>query len=195
MSHKAIHLERGTVDTAACFDPTRREIAGLFDSEDVLNDVVEELQIVGFDRAEISVLPSWKSIEKKVGRELRTVAELEGYPDVPRAVPVDSASLGLAHGACIAGPLYLGTCGAMIAFSAGGAAFTTIAVAGIAAGVIGATLGILPVYWMKRWHRRYINDLLDRGGLVLWARISDETLEERARTILTRNLARNVRSV
>ena len=50
-----------------------------------------------------------------IGHELRTVVEVAYNPDVPRAVPVDRGSLGLAQGALVAGPLYVAACGAAIA--------------------------------------------------------------------------------
>src|SRR5258708_4517703 len=129
--------------------PILREVFALFDDEEVLNDVVEELQINGINRAEITVLPSRKSVERTLARELKTVVELADDPGVPRAVPVDRASLRLAQGACIATPLYIGACGAMLAFAAGGSAFTTIAAAGIATGMMGAALGVLLAIWMR----------------------------------------------
>lgn len=74
------------------------EVVAFFDGEDELHDVVEELQIVGFDRTEISVMPSRKVVEEMIGHELRTVVEVAYNPDVPRAVPVDRASLGFCSG-------------------------------------------------------------------------------------------------
>jgi hypothetical protein len=41
---------------------TMCEVVAFFDGEDELHDVVEELQIVGFDRTEISVMPSRKVV-------------------------------------------------------------------------------------------------------------------------------------
>jgi hypothetical protein len=106
---------------------TMCEVVAFFDDEDELHDVVEELQIVGFDRTEISVMPSRKVVEKRIGHELRTVVEVAYNPDVPRAVPVDRASLGLAQGALVAGPLYVASCGAVIALAASSADLATVA--------------------------------------------------------------------
>ncbi len=84
--------------TKADLGSTICEVVACFDDEDELHDVVEELQIVGFDRTEISVMPSRKVVEKIIGHELRTVVEVADNPDVPRAVPVDRGSLGLVQG-------------------------------------------------------------------------------------------------
>jgi len=165
----------------------------VFDDEGGLNNAIEELQIVGFDRSDIAVLPPWKTVQKAIGREVETVDELVDSRSAPRMAPVDSASLGLAQGVLIAGPLYLASCGAMLVFSAAGAAFRTITIAGIAAGAMGGMLGILPMMCVRWWHQRYIDDMLDHGGLILWVCALDECHEERARTVLARHFAREVR--
>jgi hypothetical protein len=173
---------------------TMCEVVAFFDDEDELHDVVEELQIVGFDRTEISVMPSRKVVEKIIGHELRTVVEVADNPDVPRAVPVDRGSLGLAQGALVAGPLYVASCGAAIALAASGANLAAVAMAGIAGGALGAALGIFPMNWMRRWRQQRIEDLLGHGGLLLWVQISDKKCEELARMILAHHPAREVSS-
>lgn len=166
---------------------TMCEVVAFFDDEDELHDVVEELQIVGFDRTEISVMPSRKVVEKRIGHELRTVVEVAYNPDVPRAVPVDRASLGLAQGALVAGPLYVASCGAVIALAASNADLATVAMAGIAGGALGGALGIFLMRWMMRQRRQRIEDLLGHGGLVLWVHISEKKCEELARMILVQH--------
>ncbi len=74
----------GRLYAKADLGSTMCEVVAFFDDEDELQDVVEELQIVGFDRTEISVMPSRKVVEKIIGHELRTVLEVADNPDVPR---------------------------------------------------------------------------------------------------------------
>lgn len=168
------------------------EVVALFDDENELHDVVHELQLVGFDHAEISVMPSPNAVERIIGHELRTVIEVADNPDVPRAVPVDRGSLLVAHGALIAGPLYVAGSAAVIHFAANGANLATVTMAGVAGGALGAALGMFTMIWMRRWHRRQIEYLVGHGGLVLWVNILDRKREERARMILARHPARNV---
>jgi len=168
------------------------EVVALFDDEDELDDVVQELQTVGFDRAEISVMPSRSVVERIIGHELRTVIEVADNPDVPRAVPVDRGSLLVAQGALIAGPLYVAGSGAVIHFAANGADMATVTMAGIAGGALGAALGIFTTILMRRWRRRRIEYMLGHGGLVLWVNTFDKKREERARVTLARHPARGV---
>jgi hypothetical protein len=90
----------------------------------------------------------------------------------------------------VAGPIYVASCGAAMAFAASGADLATVAMAGIAGGALGAALGIFPMIWMRRRRRQQTEDLLGHGGLVLWVHISDKKREELARTILARHRAR-----
>jgi hypothetical protein len=168
------------------------EVVALFDDEDELDDVVQELQTVGFDHAEISVMPSRRVVERIIGHQLRTVIEAADNPDVPPAVPVDRGSLLVAQGALIAAPLYVAGSGAVIHFAANGADVATVAMAGIAGGALGAALGIFTTILMKRWRRRRIEYMLGHGGLVLWVNTLDKKREERARVTLARHPARSV---
>jgi hypothetical protein len=168
------------------------EVVALFDDEDELHDVVQELQLVGFDHAEISVLPSPNVVERVIGHELRTVTEVADNPDVPRAVPVDRGSLLVAQGAMVAAPLYIAGSGTVIHFAANGADLATVTMAGIAGGALGAVLGMFVMIWMRRRYRRQTEYLLGHGGLVLWVNALDRRREERARTILARHPARGV---
>jgi hypothetical protein len=111
---------------------------------------------------------------------------------VPHAVPVDRGSYGVAQGLFLAGPFYVGSCGASVLMAAGGAALSTAMLAGLAAGTMGAALGMVPLYWMRRWHQQYLSDLQKLGGLVLWVQVSDTAREERARSILARHPVRDV---
>ena len=171
-------------------DETMSEVVALFDDEDELHDVVQELQTVGFDRAEISVMPSRNVVERIIGHKLRTVIEVADNPDVPRAVPVDRGSLIVAQGALVAGPLYVAGSGAVIHFAANGADLATVTMAGIAGGALGAALGIFTTIWMGRRRQRQIEYMLGHGGLVLWVNTLDRKREERARMILARHPAR-----
>jgi hypothetical protein len=172
---------------------TMCEVVAFFDDENELHNVVEELQIVGFDHAEISVMPSRKVVEKIIGHELRTVVEVADDPDVPRAVPVDRGSLGLAQ-APWSPVLSTLPRAARRWLCASGADLATVAMAGIAGGALGAALGIFPMIWMRRRRRQRIEDLLGHGGLVLWVHISDKKREELARMVLASHPTRELGS-
>jgi len=188
------NLSRGqdVCESQSWLNEAMSEVVALFDDENELHDVVQELQTVGFDRAEISVMPSRNVVERIIGHELRTVVEVADNPDVPRAVPVDRGSLLVAQGALIAGPLYVAGSGAVIHFAANGADLATVTMAGIAGGALGAALGMFITIWMRRWRRRQTEFMLGHGGLILWVKTLDMKREERAKMILARYPAHDV---
>jgi len=131
-------------------------------------------------------------VEKKLGHELERVEEAEDDPDIQRAVPVDTASLGVAQGALIGGPFYVGACSAIIGVTASGGTLYAIAMAGLIGGLIGLVIGLLLAVWVNQRHARQIKDQIDHGGLLLWIHIRDDEREERAKQILSHHVARDV---
>lgn len=169
-----------------------REAVGIFDSADALQDAIDELQTSGFDRADISLMTSEHVVEEKLGHKYRKVTELADDTRVPRASYVAPESIGEAQGALVGGLFYVGAIGAAgLIFATGGsmaAAVLAASAAGGAGGVIGALLGKL----VGDRHAQYIQEQLDRGGLLLWVRTRDEEHETRAMEILKKHSGRDV---
>lgn len=170
-----------------------REATAVFSAEDELRDVINELESAGFDHAEISVLPPREIVERKMGQKLQSTKDAQSHPDVPRSVPLDIGSMGAAQGALIGLPLYMGAVASMIGVASGGAALGTIATAGAIGGVIGAVVGLGLAGWFRGRHARRIKDQIQRGGLLLWVHIRDQKHEDRAREILARHPAQDMR--
>jgi len=171
---------------------TIREAVAVFDDEKALEAAIDELSSTGFDRAEISLLAATDTVEQTLGHRFRKVAELEDDAAVPRTFYVSKEAIGDAEGALIGGLLYVGALAAAGAVVATGgalaAAITAAALAGGTGGLIGATLAKL----LGDHHARYLQDQLDRGGLLLWVHLRDQAHEERATGILRRHSGRDV---
>jgi hypothetical protein len=75
-----------------------REAVGVFDTAESLEDAIDELQSSGFDRAELSLLASERTVEEKLGHAYRRVKELEDEARVPRTGFVSTESRGDAEG-------------------------------------------------------------------------------------------------
>jgi hypothetical protein len=71
---------------------TRTEAVAVFDDAENLQAAIDELLNHGFDQAEISLLASGKSVEKKLGHLYRKVEELEDAEDAPRTEYVSTAA-------------------------------------------------------------------------------------------------------
>jgi hypothetical protein len=169
-----------------------REAVGVFDTADALQDAIDELQTSGFDRADLSLMTSEHIVEKKLGHKYRKVSELADDTQVPRTSYVSPETIGEAQGALVGGLFYVGAIGAAgLIFATGGsmaAAVLAASAAGGAGGLIGALLG----KFIGERHAQYVQEQLDRGGLLLWVRTWDEDHEKRAVDILKKHSGRDV---
>ena len=169
-----------------------REAVGVFDNIETLEAAIDELQSSGFDRAELSLVASEATVKEKLGHKYEKIADIEDDAAVPREAYVATESFGDATGGLIGGLMYVG------AVAAGGA---VIAVGGpLAAAIAGATMvgsvggliGTVLATWMSDHHAEYLQEQLDRGGLLLWVRTWDKADEKRATEILSKHSAHDV---
>ncbi len=172
--------------------PLVREAVAVFDTVETMQDAIDALQSAGFDRADLSFVAGEQAVEEKLGHVYTRVEELEDDPKVPTTVYVPNESIGEAEGALIGTPMYLAaatTAGVMVA--AGGPIALTIA-AVIAAGGAGAALGGILASFVGAHHADYLQEQLDRGGLLLWVRARDEAHGKKAVDILKKHSAHDV---
>lgn len=169
-----------------------REAVGVFHDEKALRAAVDDLLTAGFDRADLSLLAGHRTVAEKLGGRSDKVDEIEDEPDVPIHADAEPDSRVQAEGLMIAGLAYVGAVGAIGAIVASGgtvaAALMAAAAAGGAGGMIGSTLS----HFLESHHAHYLQDQLDRGGLLLWVRTPDKAHEARAVDALKRNAADHV---
>lgn len=172
--------------------PAVREAVGVFTDLPKLYECVDELQIRGFDRSEISLLDH-PHIRKTNGKDwVRNTRSTEDDPKAKRGPFIDPESLGDAQGAMIGLPLYIFTLlGAGIATALGMSTLGLLAIAG-GSGLIGGLLGLKAAYWLKSRPERYYKRQLDHGGIPIWVRVKDKEHEIRALSALTQCEAENV---
>lgn len=171
---------------------TVREAVAVFDTADQLQGAIDQLLSSGFDRAELSLLASDHAVTDKLGHKYRRVEELEDDPSVPRRAYVSTESIGDAEGAVIGSLMYV-TAGILmgpVAYAGGSlAAIAAAAAAGLGAGgLIGASLAGL----IGQQRAQQLDEQLGHGGLLLWVRVRNPTLEARAVEILSGCSGRDV---
>jgi hypothetical protein len=169
-----------------------REAVALFDDYDDLVVAVEELELAGFDRAQISLMRSCRATEKKLGRPVMDVRELEDEPTIPLGSWFDRYELTEGKAALTAGFAYVGSLVAIGAVVADGGGLVAILAAAAVAGGIAGTTGIWLVRLVGRRRALEIKEQLSRGGLLLWAATRSRTQERRAIEILRRHSTRDV---
>jgi hypothetical protein len=172
--------------------PVLREVVAVFHDAERLETAIDELQSSGFDRAEISLLASERTIEQKLGHRYERTSELMDSDDVPRSAFVSSAAIGDAKGGLIGGLAYVGaTLAAGAVVVAGGALAATIAAA-LAAGGAGGLIGLVLANWVGGRHAAYLDEQMEHGGLLLWVRAWSAEDEQRASAVLGKHCAGEV---
>ena len=171
---------------------TIREAVGYFQTADQLQAAIDDLMSSGFDRAELSLLAGEQAIEEQLGHRYRRVEELMDDPQVARRFYVSTEALGDAEGALIGGPFYVAALAAAgLVLASGGtmaAAIIGAALAGGTGGVIGGVLAKL----VGDQEASYLQEQLERGGLLLWVRTRNAAKEKEAVAILQRHSGQEV---
>lgn len=169
-----------------------REAVGIFHSPESFQNAIDELLSSGFHRAELSLLASEAAVVAKLGHRYAKVDVLADDPEVPRAAYVSTEAIGDAEGGIIGGLVYVGATVAAGAVVASGGTLLAV-IAGVAlAGGAGGLIGSVLAKWLGDHHARYLQEQIERGGLLLWVRTRDSAREERAVEILTKYSAEKI---
>lgn len=167
----------------------QREAVAVLDDVASLESTVDDLKAAGFAEDDISLLAADETVERKLGHLYRRVEELEDDPAAPRTAFVSSKDFSRRERVVMATLTYVPTliaAGTVVA-SAGAVA---AALAGVAVG--GASLATLLTHWMDTRHANWLQDQIDRGGILLWVRTPDTAAERRALEILGRYSAHDI---
>jgi hypothetical protein len=168
-----------------------REAVGIFHRNEELQDAIDELLSSGFHRADLGLLASKAAVEEKLGDRFR-VEVMADDSAVPRSAYVSPEAIGDAQGGVIAALVYVGAVVAIGAVITSGGTLAAVITAVVAAGGTGGLLGTVLAKWLGDHHASYLQDQIDRGGLLLWVRTWDASDERRAVEILKRHSGREV---
>lgn len=165
------------------------EAVGVFEDVSSLDSAVDELKAAGFERGQISLLASQGTVEEKLGHRYQRTEELEDDPDAPREVYRTRESLGESEDLLIGSLTYLP---ALLAAGTVVASAGVVAAAVTGAAVAGAAIGTVLGHFMDKHHAEWLQEQLERGGLLLWVRTPDPEAEQKALDILRRHSAHDV---
>lgn len=169
-----------------------REAVGVFHSWNDLQAAVDALMAHGFDRSELSLLASEKTVVEKMGDIYEKVSEIEDNPAVPRIAFIgrDSAVEGRAFAIGTLG--YVGAVATVGAIVASGGTLAAAAVGAALAGGIGSMIGAVLSKTLGAARAEDIQRQLAKGGILLWVRTRDPAHEKNALDILTTHRAVDV---
>ena len=168
---------------------TVREAVAVLEDVGELETVVEELRAAGFAEDEISLLAAHETVERKLGHMYRRVEELEDDSAAPRTAFVSLKELGEREDRVASVLTILPT---LIAAGTVVASAGAVAAVVVGAAVAGATLGTALSHFMNKRHAQWLQEQLDRGGLLLWVRTPTPERERQAIEILTRHAVHDV---
>lgn len=166
---------------------TVREAVGIFDQADDMQAAIDELLTSGFDRAELSLLASEQTVDQKLRHQYKKVAALADDPTVLRTAYVSPEAIGGAQGGLIGGLMYVGAAVAGGAIVVSGGTLLAALSAAAMTGGLGGFAGAVLAKWVGDHQAQYLQDQIDRGGLLLWVRTQDVDDEKRAVEILRKH--------
>jgi hypothetical protein len=169
--------------------PTVREAVAVLEDVTELEAAVADLRAAGFPEEDLSLLAGHDTVQSKLGRMYQRVEELEDEPEAPRTAFVSLRRLGDREDHVVSALTILPT---LIAAGTVVASAGAVAAAVVGTAVAGAALGTALSHFMNKQHAEWLQEQLDRGGLLLWVRTPDPERERQAITILTRHAAHDV---
>lgn len=171
---------------------TSRETVAVFDDYNVLVAAIEDLELAGFDRAQINLLTSGKGAERSLGHEVRDILELEDEAQLPLGTWVDRHELAEGTTALAAGLAYVASFAAIGVSVATESDLAEVIAAGAAAGGAGGALGVWLARIIGRYRVRAIEEQRRRGGLLLRVETHGARQEQKAVEILEHHAAGGV---
>lgn len=168
---------------------TVREAVAVMEDVESLEAAVAELVEAGFPSDTISLLAGHATVERKLGQMYQRVEELADEPAAPRTAFVSTRTVERREDVVM---------GSMTTVPALIAAGTVVASAGAVAAAIagtavtGALIGKVLARWMDKRHASWLEEQLERGGILLWVRTPEETRSRLALDILGRYAAHDI---
>ncbi len=164
------------------------EVVGIFSSIEDLDQAVNELFIHGFDQSSLSVLANEELIRRQLKKNYKRIDELADDANVPRSAFYAEENFSIAQGAILGILIFIGviTAAAMVIMKGSSIFFASMVVGTII--IISTLLATI----VTKYHKKYLEQQLKKGGLLLWVRLRDKLLKNKVIWILKNNNARNV---
>lgn len=167
-----------------------KEVVGIFMSKDDLQNTIRELEGTAFPRQDISVMGTRSELEKVFGVKVVAPEFAIDNPDTPRQAPSRPEEQTIGMAGMIGGTAYVGAMA--MALAAGAVTFPAIVSAAVIGGIGGGTLGAILTKLLGDRYNRHLEQQIEKGGLLLWARTPDAEKEDMARRIMITNNAHDV---
>jgi hypothetical protein len=161
-----------------------REVAGVVRTATILDNVIEALQLAGFDRADIDVMADAKTIRDRFSQIFVPLEDLADAPGVPRRAFVRNDDATTLRVGLFGILFYIGATAAALSVVASGGGLAAAVAGAVAGGAASGGLGALAARFLGRERAELIETMISEGGLVLFVRVRSEEAERRAEQIM-----------
>jgi hypothetical protein len=161
-----------------------REVAGVVRTTTILDNVIEALQLAGFDRADIDVMADAKTIRDRFSQIFVPVEDLADVPGVPRRAFITDDDVTTLRVGLFGILFYIGATAAALSVVASGGGLAAAVAGAVAGGAASGGLGALATRFLGRERAELIETMISEGGLVLFVRVRSEEAERRAEQIM-----------
>lgn len=170
-----------------------REVAAVFHLEEILEDAVQTLLHTGFDRSDIDIMGDIETVRRRLGELYVPSEEIADVPGAPRRAYITRDDITTAT-ASVAGMLfYLGAATAAMTVVASGGSLALVAAIAAAAGTAGAGIGAAAIHHLGKKQAEDLELQLMAGGIVVWVRVHNREMEERAQEVLAKSGGESIR--
>ena len=169
-----------------------REAVGVFGDADAMQQAIEDLLSSGFEHADLSLLASEETVDKKLGHKYKKVTEIEDDAAVPRSRYVSQDAIAEGEYVFTGGLVILGALSTAVFVVASGGALAGALTGAVLGGGTWGVLGELLARFIGAQHADYIQEQLTHGGLLLWVGCSNSERENSAMEILSKHSGRDV---
>jgi hypothetical protein len=159
-----------------------KEAVGLFINVQDLQNAIRTLEGSAFPRQDISVMAGREKLDEVFGDKVVDPLMAMDNADTPRQAPSRPEEQTIGTAALIGGGVYVGAMA--MALAAGAMAFPALISAAVIGGVGGGSVGAVLSKVLGDRYADHLEEQIEKGGLLLWVRTSDEQKEQLATTIL-----------
>lgn len=166
-----------------------REAVGLFNDPKEMQETIDELEISGFPRYEISVLEENESERIIPSGDYSSIEALEDNPDTPRRINITREDIGFVQGVILAAGIFFGV---VFAISVAAVFELSSPLAVIIGGLIGLLCGAYVAKIFNDNYKKQMNRRFKKGGMLLWVNTPNQEKETKACSILSKHHAQDV---
>ncbi len=173
-----------------------KEITGIFENKENLDQAFEELGKIGIKKEDIDLAAREKNIRSKLGEDYSSIHDLNAKSDVPRMKYVSEKLFYTRENIFMVTVMYFGVFAAILIAILKHQSVGFDIVVAFSAGMFFQFFGIFISGIFRKRHGDYIERKLNKGGFLFWIKVKgDRNLQNKACKTLRKFSAKKVRII